>query len=1043
MNAKSGITSSVTTLGLPVMNAFEIHYIMTRATVNTRNETRGQVLFQDDEFDNCRGIDKHGGAIYVDDSETVFTVLRSKFSGCSTNKRGGGIYSILVAEMMIMECQFANCESGKETNSVHTSSGGGVYCYSHQSSAVLESCVVSQCTGKFGGGFDIQGMEDTLNGVTINNCEFLGCSASPYSSGGVEVGNTKKGTKITECTFRGNTAYTNGGGLYVKTSTWMKEATDGQTPKFITFCFFHENKADEKGHDIFIRGEDVTATPCYSSFSTTVDGTGEGRFYIFRSKADQEKKDEWLLLGILSRFVDPNNGDDADPMCGIDKETACQSISETIAKTHQTEEQRLKLVSTQFAPSDTIAIGSKVIVINGMDRDNTILSDDNITATSSVQSNAASTHLLLTVDEGSLTIATLKIEHVQLTASIVAVTNANGRLSFRNVEITSQQQSSLSLERNSDALRLSTEKLMRHRGINPRSSDVFTAPLLEVSGGKIVVEDCLIHSFNLRDTSLFSFLNPTNVGTDLSASKTKANAVSLTSFTVQGTTFTDIHRLSPTTDANADSASSSGEVPAIFHLQNIKVPISLKDVIIKECSSYVIVGSYALLSNCASVTIDRCLFNGTSQKSGGKLTTSEENSIKSSHVGSQMLLDPKEELANAEAEGSVREVCGWEGSVVLLVSCTGSVTNTEMTLCKDGALSIKGGSVVLKGNDFHDNDPGVANYPSARRNVVCSGDASFDLQSVGGGDGAGESVSHWILDLGCNMKGIASSCNSTLFVPVLKSVERKYKSSGANEQKLNEENRGNELFSMASTGIKPPVAEASPRYELTFKGKDLDPCNLTFNVIVDDFEDNGASAVYVTEFQFLKFVGEEEAIGTIDPNLIDNRPERAEIRAEIVYVNALGVKHFTDPIVLIARPPKKSKTGLIVGLSVGIPVLVIVVVVCIIITVCCVKKKKAKKHEEEEKKKKHLEMVAEAERQPANENKPDSSSEGSSSAYERPAYMVSDSIPASEKVDETENISVLALPAETALPEASANEVAVQEVVDYLPAEPPIDVDER
>jgi hypothetical protein len=73
---------------------------------------------------------------------------------------------------------------------------------------------------------------------------------------------------------------------------------------------------------------------------------------------------------------------------------------------------------------------------------------------------------------------------------------------------------------------------------------------------------------------------------------------------------------------------------------------------------------------------------------------------------------------------------------------------------------------------FEGNDPKIAGYLSARRNIVGRGDEMSELNvlSLKGGDGQEKNTSLWILNDGCVLKGLPKERASPFFIPSLVNV---------------------------------------------------------------------------------------------------------------------------------------------------------------------------------------------------------------------------------------------------------------------------------
>ncbi|KAH7815560.1 uncharacterized protein MONOS_18302 [Monocercomonoides exilis] len=207
----------------------------------------------------------------------------------------------------------------------------------------------------------------------------------------------------------------------------------------------------------------------------------------------------------------------------------------------------------------------------------------------------------------------------------------------------------------------------------------------------------------------------------------------------------------------------------------------------------------------------------------------------------------KESLGNAQGD----EMCRWNGSLVELVESKGVVRDTTVRDGAEGGMGVVGGSVVVEKGVFEGNRPlaGMEKYPSYRRNILCSGMGEVDVVSVKGGDGMGARSSMWMLNEGCNVKGITEDRGSSFFIPTLREVRVEESSEAEN------------------------VSEARVR----FVGSLLIPCNLSFRVVVvvEDVEQ-----IECFEFEEAGHVSEDEAVGKIPLSVVSGASAQTEVKVD-------------------------------------------------------------------------------------------------------------------------------------------------------------------
>ncbi|KAH7826975.1 putative Protein tyrosine and serine/threonine kinase [Monocercomonoides exilis] len=243
------------------------------------------------------------------------------------------------------------------------------------------------------------------------------------------------------------------------------------------------------------------------------------------------------------------------------------------------------------------------------------------------------------------------------------------------------------------------------------------------------------------------------------------------------------------------------------------------------------------------------------------------NCFSSSHQGSVAFVDNVQSLKmrdchlfgtsglpNVVAAGKdsifSEEICRWNGSLLHLLRATVQIEGSMIADSSKGGLSLCCATASVTECEFRDDNPLISNFPSVRRNMLCSDSGVLDVVSLKGGDGVLPSSSMWILNDGCVLKGIAGERASPFFIPTLHSVETE-----ENESLLN----------------------------LIFRGTLLLPCNLSFRVVssVGDVEQ-----IEACELADTGFVSEEEVHGAIGLEMVRGAEASAEVRVCIVFGNA-------------------------------------------------------------------------------------------------------------------------------------------------------------
>ncbi|KAH7821040.1 uncharacterized protein MONOS_14675 [Monocercomonoides exilis] len=297
-----------------------------------------------------------------------------------------------------------------------------------------------------------------------------------------------------------------------------------------------------------------------------------------------------------------------------------------------------------------------------------------------------------------------------------------------------------------------------------------------------------------------------------------------------------------------------------------------------ECTSESSKGSQVAITLTQEILIESCVFEGNLE------TGTEVNEI-------------------------TDEVCKWNGSVVDLSKSEAVVKDTTICSSSKGGMRVSGGTIIIKDGRFENNNPSIENYPSVRRNIICSNSASLTISSLKGGDGVKDNSSLWILNEGCNFEGIISERSSPFFIPVLVSVEAK---------------------------------EMGEKVEIVFKGKELLPCDLSFMVVRQMGEEK---QIEQHGFDESGCVSETEVEGRLSKEMITEAGEGVEVSVCILFGDA-DKQSSTDSFILknksesktngegkLAEGGKEGKSYLLLIVIVLIVILLIILIVAVIFIV--------------------------------------------------------------------------------------------------------------
>ncbi|KAH7830968.1 uncharacterized protein MONOS_4384 [Monocercomonoides exilis] len=308
-----------------------------------------------------------------------------------------------------------------------------------------------------------------------------------------------------------------------------------------------------------------------------------------------------------------------------------------------------------------------------------------------------------------------------------------------------------------------------------------------------------------------------------------------------------------------------------------------------KCVNSVDKGSMMQIKNSKNVRVEICVFDGE-----------------------------KEEIVNEEVERKKEELCKWNGSLVDVENSKVEMRETTIMKSEGGGLRVSGGSVKIEKGEFENNNPLIEEYLSARRNVICTGNGELNVVSLKGGDGVKDNSSLWILNDGCDLRGIAGERASPFFIPVLDKVSVKEKGSDV---------------------------------VLKFEGSLFVPCDLSFRVAC---KTGDVELVETYPFEEDGFVSETEVIGVIPSENISTIGDETEVFVMILFgkqrvatspqilKNKTESKTLNDKVVEGRNEGKSSWAAII-----AIIFVVLFLIVLIALVIFIVRWKKQKRRTEE------------------------------------------------------------------------------------------------
>ncbi|KAH7832464.1 uncharacterized protein MONOS_3827 [Monocercomonoides exilis] len=380
--------------------------------------------------------------------------------------------------------------------------------------------------------------------------------------------------------------------------------------------------------------------------------------------------------------------------------------------------------------------------------------------------------------------------------------------------------------------------------------------LVEANGGSITFDSCTVSDLSFQNC-LFHFAEVREIKmSELNASKviamrsiiecTECESVIISK---QNVNEVDVERGSWMEFADCESGAvnvslveiknitNQADIASGMHFMSTSSMVELSNCSFVGCKANSHIGKAMMIAQCNNVFISSCILDGEAN-SGEERKTNEE------------------------------KLCRWNGSLLETSRSNVVMRDTIIANSSVGGLSISSGSMKIEKGEFKENNPSIANYPSARRNIVCNESGMLHIQSLKDGDGLKDNSSLWILNEGCELQGIVEERSNSLFIPVLGSVEA--------------EETGDEI-------------------ELIFKGQLLLPCDLSFWVA---YKTTDSELVEDFSFVIEGYESENEVHGRVPSSQVQNATNETEVSVGIYFGNP---KSSTEPFALKNRSETNAK----------------------------------------------------------------------------------------------------------------------------------------
>ncbi|KAK2951688.1 hypothetical protein BLNAU_13427 [Blattamonas nauphoetae] len=263
---------------------------------------------------------------------------------------------------------------------------------------------------------------------------------------------------------------------------------------------------------------------------------------------------------------------------------------------------------------------------------------------------------------------------------------------------------------------------------------------------------------------------------------------------------------------------------------------------------------------------------------------------------------------NSEIGNANSDLCSWTTGTIELVDSTAVLKSCSLTHLAQGAIMQRGGNVSLRDVYFESNGPTNRDFPSARRNVMCSSDGTL---FVGGLTGDGRShlfPGSGISGDGCSVSGSVT----TMSIPFL------------------------DTFHSQITREK-----SSGKYILYLIGSGFLPCGLQLEVFTS-LEDRNSeeSLTLAVDTSTASLFTETEIEIIVTPKDVGNLSKKSEWKVRLLNGDSLIASQS-----LVLRETPQSMLWLIPVIVVVVLVIVGVVVALLVIWRCRSKKPVEKKEE--------------------------------------------------------------------------------------------------
>ncbi|KAH7825613.1 uncharacterized protein MONOS_2443 [Monocercomonoides exilis] len=726
--------------------------------------------------------------------------------------------------------------------------------------------------------------------LNINDTSFESCSAPSSTRGGAVMFSLHEGRslRITDSTFtQCNCSYSNGRGGALFISAKSHKELDFLLNR-VSFAY---NLA-HVGWNVFVECYNISSQINETQFKLDFR-TIPSQLHLFSGCDTTDHTDDTDLMQFITIYQDstivvsnaPNKSSTNSRLCGS-YEQPCISLGYALEHLVHTFESRLMIDQQTFIESE---IDLKNLSMHAL---------------STEQSNVSfSSDLSKTRDSLLNTFSRVIIESISFKFSPqthlmhnVIFYAVNGSLKILSSTFESTDLTSIAFA--SQLFRISAASLIMEK-VRYQLLSLHSIVNFQVESSSLSISDIILSSLILSDNAINFFkISETTFVTNVRVFNTSLLGGSIIYFHSSGNAHLEVSKHTRTSFsllnfANISSAGPSG--CAVFIEKLTDAPLDIINCSFNNCSSSSEKGNTISIHSSKDILFSSCSISGSNDL-------------------------PETDEKNHETNEKFGEICKWSGSLVDAVNSSVALKDTTIENSSTGGMTISGGNILVEKGEFINNSPSVEKYPSVRRNIICADSGELNVISYKNGDGLMNDTSFWILNEGCQLKGIISDVSSVLFIPSLRHVK---------------------------------AVEEDDVLKLNCTGSLLLPCGLSL-LFITKVEDLHIKENYT--FGDEDYVSETEVHANIPSSAISSAPAEAEVfisiqfgglsssstTAQWILKNKTEVQtNLTDNIV------KGEKSSSSLWIIIVIVMSVILFIILIIAVAFIVRWKKAKRRTEE------------------------------------------------------------------------------------------------